>query len=653
MADVKRRALLVAGEGVLAVGLALSVAPGLAGFGAGDAIVTAFGVVALVQAVRIGRARKRGELTWAETPDPELAGGSPPPGEDVDDVLESVAGDAAHGLRMRTRHALGAVAVAALSAYGGWDREEARDRVERGTWTDDPYAAAYLADGRAPAASLRERLRRRLGGPSVFDRNLAHTVDAIAEVARRSSPSAVVAGDISDSDRPRTVTDVNRSARAGAGSRADGGSRVDRENRDEHETGHWLGVSAIALVCLGAGALTGTPAVLLCGVVGLGYGAFARSGPGPEPSLSVEREVSDARPDPGDEVRVTVTVRNDGAETLPDVRLVDGVPESLAVRDGSPRSGTSLRSGEEATFSYAVAARRGVHEFSPLLALTRDLAGTVERETRVGDETTITCVPRLRPTETAVPLRRQVTGYTGRVAAPTGGDGVTFHATREYRTGDPLSRVDWNRRARTGEFATLEFREERSATVALVVDATATADVAPTPDGPNAIDRGVEAAGRLYAGLSDAGNRVGVAALGDRDCWLAPGSGADHRARARELLACHPALQSRPRDERAQLAGWKRQFRRRLTGDAQLIVLSPLVDDAVARVARHLHADGYPVTVVSPDPTTDRRPGHRLAGVVRKLRITDLRRAGVRVVDWAWDEPLGVALSRYEGGRAP
>jgi uncharacterized protein (DUF58 family) len=101
------------------------------------------------------------------------------------------------------------------------------------------------------------------------------------------------------------------------------------------------------------------------------------------------------------------------------------------------------------------------------------------------------------------------------------------------------------------------------------------------------------------------------------------------------------------------LALWERQFRRRLPGDAQLIVVSPLVDDAVPRVARHLQAYGYPVTVVGPDPTTDRLPGHRLAGVVRKVRVTDLRRAGIPVVDWDWDEPLAVALSRAERGRSP
>lgn len=622
-----RRFLL--GVGAFAVGVAFVVVPG-GDLALGRSLVVLVGVGALVQAVRLGRERRGSDAAWTETPDPERGATAPPPGDDADEVLSEFAGSRASGVRTRTRDALETIATEVLVRYAGYEPEAARERIADGTWTDEPHAAAFLGDANAPASSLRDRVRDRISGQSTIDRDVRHTVDAIAEAARVSLPSS---SDGRPSDRPRE--------RAGTdGEQRSGGRRT---------TDHWRGVGAVAMLCLGAGVLGESPALLLSGVVGVGYGAYARSVSLPAASLSVERSVSDATPDPGESVEVTVTVCNEGARTLPDVRVVDGVPGALAVVEGTPRGAAPLRPGDEFTVTYAVSARRGRHEFDPTLVLVSDLTGGIEAEHRIRAEATITCVPRLRATETPVPLRDHVTQFTGTIPTSTGGDGVEFFATREYRPGDPVHRVDWNRRARTGEFATLEFREERMATVVLVVDAREAARVAPNADEPTAADRSVDAAGRLFARLFEAGNKVGVAALGDTDCWLPPGAGRDHRTGARELLAVHPAFDPVSPGEGSPLPIWERWLRRRLTGDAQLLFVSPLVDPDAARVARQFHAYGYPVTVISPDASAGRTSGHRLSAIARKLRITGLREAGVRVVDWSWDEPLGVALATDDG----
>jgi uncharacterized protein (DUF58 family) len=78
-----------------------------------------------------------------------------------------------------------------------------------------------------------------------------------------------------------------------------------------------------------------------------------------------------------------------------------------------------------------------------------------------------------------------------------------------------------------------------------------------------------------------------------------------------------------------------------------VLLVSPLTDGYVPQVARRLDEAGHRVTVVSPDPTADRTPGHRLARVVRALRISELRAAGLPVVDWAPDESLDRTLARY------
>jgi uncharacterized protein (DUF58 family) len=412
------------------------------------------------------------------------------------------------------------------------------------------------------------------------------------------------------------------------------------------DTNRWTGIEGLALLAGAAGVVAQRPALVLVAGVGVAYTAYAWFGEAPTPTLELERELSDAAPDAGDAVVVTVRVRNVGDGVLSDLRLVDGVPPALEVTEGAARLGTALRPGKSATFSYTVEAVRGEHEWEPLTAVVRSPSGGRERSDDVTPEepTVMRCAPSLDATAD-LPLRGLTTQYTGRVATDVAGAGLEFSSTREYRRGDPLNRIDWNRRARTGELATLEFREERAATVVLLVDAREDAYVAPEAGEQNAVERSVDAATRAFSSLLDSGDRVGVTALSPHECWLAPGAGGDHRARARDLFASHPALAPTPSEETYYPAVAIRRLRRRLPSDAQVLFFTPLSDDFAATAARRIDAYGHLVTVVSPDPTADDTPGHRLARVERQNRIDALRRAGLRVLDWG-DEPLATQLTR-------
>lgn len=424
------------------------------------------------------------------------------------------------------------------------------------------------------------------------------------------------------------------------------GEVIDRTTR------RWYGLSALVTVALGVGVVVGRPALVLAGVVGAAFLAYSKAGTASPPtvSLAVERTVDVREPDPGDEVRVEVRVENAGEATLPDLRLVDGVPDALTVTDGPARHATALRPGEHDQFAYTVEASRGAHTWEPALALARDWSGSVERALRVGDAApAVTCAPSLELGR-SFPRRSQTTGLVGDVAVDRGGSGTEFHAVREYRRGDPLNRLDWNRVARTGELATREFRVERAATVVLLVDARKAAYAAPSAAGPSAVDRSVEAAGEVFTALEGAGDRVGVAALAPRTCWLAPGAGETHRANARELLGTHPALSPTAPEQPFYPSVQFRRLRRRLPSDAQVVFFSPLVDDHAARVARRLEGYGHAVTVVSPDPTASDSTGRRFAGVERTVRLSDLRRAGLRVVDWPADTALEAAVGNARRG---
>lgn len=419
----------------------------------------------------------------------------------------------------------------------------------------------------------------------------------------------------------------------------------------DRDTGRWRGITAVAFLAGAVGILTNRPAAFLVAVVGVAYAAYAEGSAHSSPSVAVERTVEADDPEPGDEVEVTVEVENEGDLLLPDLRIVDGVPAAVEVVDGSgsPRLATALRPGKRARFSYAVEARRGTHEFDPATVVARDASGARETETTVAADGTLACVPRLTDLGAEFPLRGQTVQYAGRVTTDSGGSGVEFHATRAYRTGDPLSRVDWSRLAKTGDLTTVEFREEQAATVVLVVDSRTEAYVA-DPDGTSAVEYGVGAAGAVAAALLDSGDRVGVASLGPQWSWQGPGLGRVHRRRLRRSLALDRGFDPAPSTERFLPGLALRRLRKHLPADAQVVLFSPATDDYVGVAARRLEAFGHAVTLVSPDVTGADTPGNRLANLERDRRLREVRSADVRVVDWPVDRPLAAAVADARRG---
>ena len=414
-------------------------------------------------------------------------------------------------------------------------------------------------------------------------------------------------------------------------------------------TNRWVGLAGAALLAVGVGVLFRSPGPVLAAAVAGGVLAVRSAAVPPDPTLRVDRTVENANPDPDEAVDVEVTVGNEGS-TLFDLRLVDEVPDGLAVVEGPARHATALAPGDAATFSYTVRATRGSHEWAQLRAICRDPLGVHERETTVAAPSTLRCVPTFEGTAD-LPLRGLTTPYAGRVPTDIGGAGIEFYAVREYRRGDPQARVDWNRAARTGELATLELREERAATVVLVVDTRAAAYVAATQEAESAVERSVDAAAHLAEVLLSKGDRVGAAAFSPRDHWLAPGTGTAHRALLREALVTDPAFAPTPPSEDSRFISrlWRRRFRRRLPSNAQVMLLSPCTDDAPVALAERLNAIGHLVTVLSPDPTAPDDLGGRLVGLERGLRLAGLRTSGVRVLDWSADEPFTVAADRAAG----
>jgi len=428
-----------------------------------------------------------------------------------------------------------------------------------------------------------------------------------------------------------------------AGTERNGGA--DGESRT---TRRWRGLGGATLAAGAVGLFARQPALLVASAVGVALLAYARVVDAPPATLRLTREVSEPDPAAGDRVSVTVRVENTGQRPIVGLRVADGVPPGWSVVDGAATHGTALWPGSTTTVEYAVTVGAGSGEFDPATVVLRDPAGVVERRTTVEAANGDAASPAT-PAGDVPSLPAPLTRSSGREGVDASGEGMAFRAVREYRHGDPLSRIDWRRRARTGDLATVEFRAERRLTVVLVVDARPAARLAPDPGAPTAVQRSTEAAERLYASLTAAGHRVGVATVGPSRRWLGPGRGDAHRRRTHERLSA--SVTAARGDDGPEGTGdgetdhgeW---LRRRLPERATLVLLTPACDDRIVGLARRLDAGGSPTAVVSPDPTTGGTAGRRLARIERRHRLRELRAGGLPVLDWAPGTDVTTAMAR-------
>lgn len=125
-------------------------------------------------------AERRYERIVAAPPEAVTADREQLAGADLDTRIRSAVESGGGDLRA-VREVLAATAASAVAEREGRTREAAERAVERGEWTDDPRAAAFLADGR-PAPPLLARVRLWLAPEAERRRRVRRTVDAIHDL---------------------------------------------------------------------------------------------------------------------------------------------------------------------------------------------------------------------------------------------------------------------------------------------------------------------------------------------------------------------------------------------------------------------------------------------------------------------------------------
>lgn len=189
-----------------------------------------------------------------------------------------------------------------------------------------------------------------------------------------------------------------------------------------------------------------------------------------KPNLDVEvrRIVSQERVIEGGEAEIEIIVKS--KERIRSLYIEDLTPPSLEVI-GKNSWVISLEEEDEKKLRYKVKVRRGIHEFPGIRIVYRDPLGIFEEDRIIEAYDEVVGVPRLE--DIVTPYSTKGTKITtGPLPSPRIGEGLEFHAVREYHPGDPIKIMNWKATAKVGKLMVNEFESERKVDVVLVIDAT-------------------------------------------------------------------------------------------------------------------------------------------------------------------------------------
>ncbi|WP_242406260.1 DUF7269 family protein [Halostagnicola larsenii] len=178
----------MAGVLSLVTGLVVLVSPALeeaAGWPwADDALLVAFFTVAFVLASFVASFEfLAGETSGETTKRPERVASKSPPGHELERILDrrwwSLPPSSAQ--RQRIRNQFQRAAMRSIVRTDGCSAAVARERIDRGTWTDDSIAAAFLCPDSELSRLQRVRIRLR------FHHGARRTARAILTRSEKSS----------------------------------------------------------------------------------------------------------------------------------------------------------------------------------------------------------------------------------------------------------------------------------------------------------------------------------------------------------------------------------------------------------------------------------------------------------------------------------
>ena len=427
----------------------------------------------------------------------------------------------------------------------------------------------------------------------------------------------------------------------------------------------WRVVIGLAFVLVGVGVLVVDPRILIGAIIPvlvLGYGMVG-STPEITDAIVLRRSVTPAQTHPGGTPTVTLTIENTRDTWITDLRVVDGVPDEVAVIDGSPRATVRLAPGESATLTYTVQARYGTTEFTSTTVRSVGVGAlhmqTVTMEPAGDNHITATVTP-----ETTI-TQRQPTDIVGQQTTDQGGEGIEFHGVRSYQPTDPAHKVNWRQYAKTRELSTIQYRQEEALDTVVAVDLRPCTKQAQRKTAPTGTELCIYMAHQLVSELLANRNRVGMLAFGVQASeidgpvagetgyvWIPPSDRTETLTRVQQVLdhagqAADPSVTEQILSDTVPTAT---EITERIDGQTQVLFVSPLCDETAVDLVRAYNQVSHTTKIYLPDITSRASTGGLIAQTQHRMRMQQVRQYGVPVISWRPDtESLETALQ--EGTR--
>ncbi|NJE11928.1 DUF58 domain-containing protein [Thermococcus sp. LS2] len=355
----------------------------------------------------------------------------------------------------------------------------------------------------------------------------------------------------------------------------------------------------------------------------------------PRLDVEIQRILPHDRILEGAEVKIKLKIKAN--ERIPSLKIVDDLPRGLELVEGRNEFLLSFTRGEEKEVSYKVKVKRGIHEFNFIKLSYQDPFGFFKIEKTIDLYDELIGVPTIE--DVVTPYSTKGTKVTvGPLPSPRVGEGVEFHAIREYQPGDPLKIINWKATAKTGKIMSNEYESEKKVDVILIVDATY--------KGESVFDNLIRAAASFMLDCLNNGTSFGLLLAEDVPLWIRVDYGKRH------FFKCIDFLSIAKPDKNNMIAYQVEHLvRSRFPARAQILYFSPLITEEGREALRVLYRYGYKVVVISPNPYSVVKPKSeeealalKILQLKRKAHLRKLAAYGI-IIDWDVNKPLKTAIA--------
>ncbi|ASJ03682.1 MoxR associated protein [Thermococcus profundus] len=355
----------------------------------------------------------------------------------------------------------------------------------------------------------------------------------------------------------------------------------------------------------------------------------------PEIRIEVSRRIPHERMLEGETAEIVLRIKSN--IRIPSLKVVEDLPEDLEIVEGSKEHVLSLAGGEEREIKYKVIVKRGIHEFNGVWVSYRDPFGFFKLDRFIEHYTELIGMPIIEDVPT--PYSTRGTKITaGPLPSPRVGEGVEFHAIREYQPGDPLKIINWKATARTGKIMANEYESERKVDVIFVVDASY--------KGEDVFDYLVRSAASLMLNALNNGTSFGLLLAESVPLWVRVDYGKRH------FFKCIDFLSTAKPDKNNMIAYQvEHLIHSRFPPRAQIIYFSTLLTEESREALKTMAAYGYRVVVVTPNPyslfepkTREEELARKFLELKRKALLKKMAGYGL-IIDWDVKKPLKAAIA--------